>query len=390
MAFYNCFLESAPCIRQEQHQHREDLQTAGQHIKDHHQLCGVRKAAKVHHGAYLRKARADVVQSSCNGCEVRHHIKAIQTDEQEGDHEDEEIRAHKHIGGADGLVVQQLAVHADGGHHLWVQRLLELLAKGLAQNEDAAHLDAAAGAARAGTNEHEHHQNFFGEGGPQVKITAGKTGSGDDGTHLKGCLTHRFAKAVIKAVDIGRDNANCHQNNGEVAAHLLADDAVEFTQQQQEVGIEVDTEQDHEDSHDPLDVGRKAGKAVVLEAEAAGARRAEGREHGLKQRHAAQHQEYQLQHGECKIDAVQDLCGRLHLGHQLIHLRTGAFCLHQVDVGAAGQGQASEVGCTTFLIEKEKTLGGLARQISQIPEKTRIAHFPKYLEKRAEKLHDLF
>ena len=43
-----------------------------------------------------------------------------------------------------------------------------------------------------------------------------------------------------------------------------------------------------------------------------------------------------------------------------------------------------------FLIEKEKTLGGLARQISQIPEKTRIAHFPKYLEKRAEKLHDLF
>ena len=42
---------------------------------------------------------------------------------------------------------------------------------------------------------------------------------------------------------------------------------------------------------------------------------------------------------------------------------------------------ASEVGCTTFLIEKEKTLGGLARQISQIPEKTRIAHFPKYLEK---------
>ena len=41
-------------------------------------------------------------------------------------------------------------------------------------------------------------------------------------------------------------------------------------------------------------------------------------------------------------------------------------------------------------LEKEKTLGGLARQISQIPEKTRIAHFPKYLEKRAEKLHDLF
>lgn len=51
---------------------------------------------------------------------------------------------------------------------------------------------------------------------------------------------------------------------------------------------------------------------------------------------------------------------------------------------------ASEVGCTTFLIEKEKELGGLARQISQIPEKYRVAHFPKYLEHRAKKLHDLF
>ena len=223
-----------------------------------------------------------------------------------------------------------------------MQCLLELLAQGLAQNEEAAHLDAAAGAACAGTNEHEHHQNFFGEGGPQVKVTAGKASGRDDGAHLKGCLTHRFAKAVIKAVDIGRDNANCHQNNGEVAAHFLADGAVEFAQQQQKVSIEVDAEQDHENGHDPLDVGRKAGKAVILEAEAAGARRTEGREHGLKQRHAAQQQEYHLQHGECKIDAVQDLCGRLHLRHQLIHLRAGAFCLHQVDVGATGQGQQRE------------------------------------------------
>ena len=188
-------------------------------------------------------------------------------------------------------MVEQLAVHADGGHHLRVQRLLEFLAQGLAQNEEAAHLDAAAGAACAGTNEHEHHQNFFGESGPQVKITAGKTGSGDDGTHLKGCLTHRFAKAVIKAVDIGRDNANCHQNNGEVAAHFLADGAVEFAQQQQEVGIEVDAEQDHENGHDPLDVGRKAGKAVILEAEAAGARRAESRKHGIEDRHPANQQD---------------------------------------------------------------------------------------------------
>ena len=71
-------------------------------------------------------------------------------------------------------MVQQLAVHPGRSHHLRVQSLLELLAQRLAQNEDAAHLDAAAGASGTGTNEHQHHQHFLGQSGPQVKIAAGK------------------------------------------------------------------------------------------------------------------------------------------------------------------------------------------------------------------------
>ena len=77
-------------------------------------FAGSAKLPKFCMGPTMRKARADVVQGSCNGGEVRHHIKAVQTDEQEGYHEDEEIRRPKHVGGADGLVVEQLAVHADG------------------------------------------------------------------------------------------------------------------------------------------------------------------------------------------------------------------------------------------------------------------------------------
>lgn len=50
---------------------------------------------------------------------------------------------------------------------------------------------------------------------------------------------------------------------------------------------------------------------------------------------------------------------------------------------------AAEVGCTTFLIEKRAELGGLAHQISQIPEKYRVAYFPDYLIKRAESLRNL-
>ncbi len=51
---------------------------------------------------------------------------------------------------------------------------------------------------------------------------------------------------------------------------------------------------------------------------------------------------------------------------------------------------AAEVGCTTFLIEKEQELGGLSVKISKIPDKVRLADFPKYMIRRASKLRNLF
>ena len=51
---------------------------------------------------------------------------------------------------------------------------------------------------------------------------------------------------------------------------------------------------------------------------------------------------------------------------------------------------AAEVGCTSFLIEKKPYLGGLAAEISKIPDKRRLADFPNYLIHRAQKLKNLF
>lgn len=50
---------------------------------------------------------------------------------------------------------------------------------------------------------------------------------------------------------------------------------------------------------------------------------------------------------------------------------------------------AAEVGCTTFLIEKEDHLGGLSVEISKIPDKNRLGDFPAYLINRAQKLRNL-
>ena len=240
-------------------------------------------------------------------------------------------------------MIDQLAVHPDGGHHLRVESLLQLLAQRLAHQEEAAHLDAAAGAARAGTHEHQQHQHLFCQRGPEVEITAGKAGGGNDGADLEGRMAQCLAEGAVEAADVHRDDGHRRQNDGKIGADFLAGRcAAEPAQQQQEIRVEVDAEEDHKDGHDPLDVGREAGKAVVLEAEAASTRRAKGREQRVEHIHSARQQEAELHHREREIDAVQDLGRRLHLRHQLVHLRAGAFRLHQVDVGAAGQGQQGE------------------------------------------------
>ena len=51
---------------------------------------------------------------------------------------------------------------------------------------------------------------------------------------------------------------------------------------------------------------------------------------------------------------------------------------------------AAEVGCTTFLIEKKPYLGGLAAEISKIPDKKRLSDFPNYMIHRTNKLKNLF
>ena len=61
--------------------------------------------------------------------------------------------------------------------------------------------------------------------------------------------------------------------------------------------------------------------------------------------------------------------------------------------GTAGMEAActsAEVGCTTFLIEKKPYLGGLATEISKIPDKTRLSDFPQYLIHRTTRLKNLF
>ena len=64
-----------------------------------------------------------------------------------------------------------------------------------------------------------------------------------------------------------------------------------------------------------------------------------------------------------------------------------------IGAGTAGMEAActaAEVGCNVFLLEKKDHVGGLSSFISTLPSKTRMKDFPKYLEKRASKLDNLY
>jgi len=53
--------------------------------------------------------------------------------------------------------------------------------------------------------------------------------------------------------------------------------------------------------------------------------------------------------------------------------------------GLEAAGTAAELGCTTFLFEQKPYLGGLAREISKLPDKQRISYFPDYLLNKIKK-----
>lgn len=75
-------------------------------------------------------------------------------------------------------------------------------------------------------------------------------------------------------------------------------------------------------------------------------------------------------------------------------LRVNKVC-NVVVVGAGTAGMeaactAAEVGCNVFLLEKTDHLGGLSSFISDLPAKTRMKDFPKYLTARANQLNNLY
>ena len=138
-----------------------------------------------------------------------------------------------------------------------------------------------------------------------------------------------------------RDDQRRNGNNCQVPAGLLtAERLFGLPHIKKKIYIKVYAEQDHKDRHNGLYISGIFADAAVFYSEASGSCRTEGGTQSVKQRHAPQQQQRQLQKRQGHIKAVQELgCGP-HLGDQLADRWSRTLRLHQVHgITAAGHGQ---------------------------------------------------
>ena len=237
-----------PQRRVEEHEHREDFQPAGQHIEGHHTLGQIAESRKIGRRACHTQRGSHVVDGGGDGGKCADQIQVFQRNDEQRDHEDPRHAAKIGEYDAQRTVVHILALEADAADGARMQERSQAGANRLARHGDARDLQSAARAARAGADEHQHHQNAARELRPQVKIDGGESRRRDDGGHLEDRDAHILLHAERHVVDIGADQHGRHQDNEQIPAHLLtAQRLFELTQQEQVIHVEVHAECDHED-----------------------------------------------------------------------------------------------------------------------------------------------
>ena len=101
------------------------------------------------------------------------------------------------------------------------------------------------------------------------------------------------------------EDKDIYKDYDEIGAHLFHGERLfELSEQQEIVTVEINAEQYHKYSNDPLYIGRETCEAVVLEAEAACSSGPEGCTQRLKNAHPAKEQQDEFETGDTQIDKI--------------------------------------------------------------------------------------
>ena len=144
-------------------------------------------------------------------------------------------------------------------------------------------------------------------------------------------MAEGLAQAAVESPDVPGDEQGTAQGDAKIGSQFLVlKHRSPLPQHEQIVAGEVDTEQEHEHGGHVLQIRAVAGKRVIADTKAAGARGAESVAHRLKGGHTAKEQEADVCNGEDDVEKVQNCGGFPHFGYQLSHAGAGAFRSQQV------------------------------------------------------------
>ena len=139
----------------EQHQNREDLKTAGQHIQNQNQLGKRAVDGKIAGGTHGFQAGADVVEAGENSRKVRLNGKAVQRDDHEANEHNDHISSKVGVAIAENLLADRLIVVPDDLNLLGMQNLLNVSAEAFHQQQQSGAFQTAAGGTGTGAHNHQ-------------------------------------------------------------------------------------------------------------------------------------------------------------------------------------------------------------------------------------------
>ena len=271
---------------------------------------------------------------------------------------------------AELLVLDRLAGQAQGPDDAGVVRLLQLQAQDLDEEDVADHLQAAARAARAAPDEHQHQQRAPGEAVPAVEVVGAEPGGGHDRGDLEeavaaspshgqppaflfivfdalavcllagrrvGSLLHACPVEVVMPQAEADHHGRDRQDDRHVGPPLEVAEELAGPADQDEVHQhEVRARQQHEHRNRHLDqravvsgVGGEVADAGVVGAETPGGHRAEGVAQGVERRQVLQEQQHGQRRVQADVHEEQDPGGVLHAGLGAGVAGTGHLRPHQ-------------------------------------------------------------
>ncbi len=335
----------------EKEQYGEDFQTSHQHVGTHEPLSYVVDVGEVGCGTGGAHSGTDVAEHGDAASEAGFGVVAQKSEDKGADDHQYQIDKDEGEGAADIVVGDDLAGDADAQDGAWMEHFCKLVEGALGTDEQADHLDSAAGAARTGSNGHEYKGGHPEGHAPfdVIEALAGESCAGDDAGNVeKGCAEVQ-ADGVQEAVCLDfcvwpleehQEENQCYSAYGiEESVHFLVAEEDLWATYAQIVkeGI-VEAGEQHEGDADVFNVCRmEEADALGVGAETSGGNGGHGVAYGIVQVHGTRPEQQGAKGGEEEIDGEGAASGGANLGFQFVQFQSGHFrgidiaVLHFVD-----------------------------------------------------------